>query len=94
MSERVLTEVALQLLSRHPAACECFRCRSLRDLLDARRERDEAGPVLEAARILDRECQPSPIKAISIPGPLSLMRLFDALHKHDAARAAEGGGDE
>ena len=60
----------------------------------AERERDEAGPVLEAARILDRECQPSPIKAISIPGPLSLMRLFDALHKHDAARAAEGGGDE
>ena len=64
------------------------------DLLDARRELDEAKPVLEAARILDRECQPSPIKAITIPGPLSLMRLFDALHKHDTARTAEGGGDE
>lgn len=53
MSERVLTEVALQLLSRHPAACECFRCRSLRDLLDVRRERDEARPVLEAVRRLN-----------------------------------------
>jgi hypothetical protein len=42
MSDRVLTEVAQELLNRHPAACECFRCRSLRDLLDARRERDEA----------------------------------------------------
>ena len=38
MTERVLTEVAMQLLSRHPASCECFRCRSLRDLLDALRK--------------------------------------------------------
>ena len=36
MTERVLTEVAAQLLSRHAPSCLCFRCRSLRDLLDAR----------------------------------------------------------
>jgi hypothetical protein len=46
MTERVLTEVALQLLSRHPAACECFRCRSLRDLLDARARAKELETAL------------------------------------------------
>lgn len=41
MSESVLSELAEQVLLGHqntclPHSCECFRCRSLRDLLDSR----------------------------------------------------------
>ncbi len=55
MSERVPSEVAEQLLAIHRIhqnsseatnPCECFRCRSLRDLLDVREDQDKTTTLL------------------------------------------------
>ncbi len=91
MQERVLTDVAIELLSRHSASCECFRCRSLHDLLDARKERDEAGPLLEAARCESRQHTLGGTKArlalLTVSGHPCQCGLCATSRDYDAARA-------
>jgi len=72
---------------------------ALLDLLDARRERDEAMPVLEAARAQTERHTAAGVKAhlalLIVSGHSCQCGLCMAIRAHDAARAAakdEGSG--
>jgi len=86
--------------------CGCTLCRALRDLLDTRRERDEAAPVLEAARWISDYCRAwyesyqrqtgdPEGNPDSAPPIESVNRVIHVIREYDAARAAakdEGSG--
>ena len=78
--------------------CGCTLCRALRDLLDTRRERDEAMPVLEAARAQTERHTATGVKAhlalLIVSGHSCQCGLCMAIRAHDAARAAKGGERE